>query len=80
MRRDEHNDRTQEDQHTSVARRGSVKGQSVQGAPFTHIDIPPDAGDERNADRKPRAPQGPLRGPLAPTARETQPESNEPQP
>jgi hypothetical protein len=57
---------------------GSVEPQRVRGAPFPHIDIPTDASDGRNADRRPRAPEGPHRGPHGPTTRKTRPEPNEP--
>jgi hypothetical protein len=77
MNHDERNDRNQAENSLTAAGTGSVKGQTVQGAPFPHVDIPADASDGRNADRKPRAPQGPLRGPLSPTTRSTQPDAKE---
>ena len=50
---------------------GSVPGKTVRDAPFPHREIPADAGEERNADVRPKAPQGPQRGPLGPTERKT---------
>jgi hypothetical protein len=46
---------------------GSVESRSVSGAPFPHREIPEDVAEGRNADRVPRVPVGPQRGPVRPT-------------
>ena len=52
---------------SSEIRSGKSEGIQVRDAPFPHIDIEPE-GDDRNPDRVPPAPEGPLIGTLDPTA------------
>lgn len=62
-----------DDEQAGSVKSGSVPGKTVRDAPFPHRDIPNDAGEGRNADIRPKAPQGPQRGPLGPTERKTDP-------
>ncbi|MDQ3695301.1 MAG: hypothetical protein M3464_16980 [Chloroflexota bacterium] len=55
---------------------GSAPSSTVRDAPFPPLDIPAES-ERRNADREPVVPVGPRRGPLGPTSRQTQPESDE---
>jgi hypothetical protein len=65
------NEPRRDDEQAGSVESGSVPGKKVRDAPFPHREIPADAGDERNADVRPKAPQGPQRGPSGPTERKT---------
>ena len=66
------------EESSETVRSGSVPGKSVRDAPYPPIALPDDAGELRNADVRPKTPQGPQRGPLGPTSRKTESSSKNP--